>query len=126
MSKRVFETDKTIAGIPIRKTLFKASLLESATKEIVREYTKFEDDDVLRQKTASPPLGNMYDSTEGEFTQRAPTETDEYAEDTKIKYQASQIEQLKSSTCPLGLRIGSRLGNPDALLYDDRENRCKT
>ncbi|KKY26369.1 putative patatin-like serine [Diplodia seriata] len=39
MTKRVFETDKTIAGIPYRHTLFKASKLEEAIRECVREHT---------------------------------------------------------------------------------------
>src|SRR6201996_8232226 len=39
MTKKVFETDKTIAGIPYRSTLFKASKLEDAIRECVREHT---------------------------------------------------------------------------------------
>ena len=39
MTRRVFETDKTIIGIPYRSTLFKASMLEQAIKEAVREHT---------------------------------------------------------------------------------------
>ena len=39
MTRIVFETDKTIAGIPYRSTLFKASKLEDAIKEAVREHT---------------------------------------------------------------------------------------
>src|SRR5271169_4692978 len=42
MTKRVFETDKTIAGIPYRSTLFKASKLEEAIQECVREHTVYE------------------------------------------------------------------------------------
>src|SRR5579871_2140659 len=44
MTKRVFETDKTIAGIPYRSTLFKASKLEEAIKESVRAHTIFDDE----------------------------------------------------------------------------------
>src|ERR1700759_4388292 len=44
MTRRVFETDKTIAGIPIRSTLFKASKLEEAIRECVREHTIYEDE----------------------------------------------------------------------------------
>ncbi|EER24051.1 Patatin-like phospholipase family protein [Coccidioides posadasii C735 delta SOWgp] len=39
LTKYVFETDKTIAGIPYRSTLFKASRLEQAIRQCVREYT---------------------------------------------------------------------------------------
>ncbi|KJZ75181.1 hypothetical protein HIM_05375 [Hirsutella minnesotensis 3608] len=37
MTRRVFETDKTIAGIPYCSTMFKASRLEDAIKQCVRE-----------------------------------------------------------------------------------------
>ena len=36
MTKKVFETDKTIAGIPYKHTLFKASKLEEAIRACVR------------------------------------------------------------------------------------------
>src|SRR3954469_2558691 len=39
LTRMVFETDKTIAGIPYRSTLFKATKLEEAIKECVREHT---------------------------------------------------------------------------------------
>lgn len=39
MTKKVFETDKMIAGLPYRKTLFKASRLEDAIKAVVKEST---------------------------------------------------------------------------------------
>src|SRR3984957_20465738 len=41
MTRKVFETDKTIAGIPYKTTLFKASKLEEAIKECVREHSIF-------------------------------------------------------------------------------------
>lgn len=44
MTKRVFETDKTIVGIPYRSTLFKASKLEEAIQDCVAEHTLFEDE----------------------------------------------------------------------------------
>ncbi|KAL9113639.1 MAG: hypothetical protein Q9227_002377 [Pyrenula ochraceoflavens] len=44
MTKKVFETDKTIAGIPYRSTLFKASKLEEAIRACVKEHTIFEDE----------------------------------------------------------------------------------
>src|ERR1700761_2683283 len=44
MTRMVFETDKTIAGIPYRSTLFKATKLEEAIKEAVREHTIYEEE----------------------------------------------------------------------------------
>ncbi|CCU77108.1 putative patatin-like serine hydrolase [Blumeria hordei DH14] len=41
-TKKVFQTDKTIAGIPYRSTLFKASKLEEAIKECVAAHTVLE------------------------------------------------------------------------------------
>ncbi|TKA59877.1 hypothetical protein B0A55_12610, partial [Friedmanniomyces simplex] len=53
MTRRVFETDKTFAGIPYKSTMFKASKLEEAIRECVREHTIFEDEgnDVLANAT---------------------------------------------------------------------------
>jgi Patatin len=53
MTRKVFETDKTIAGIPYRSTLFKASKLEEAIRECVREHTVFEGEG-NDQPTADP------------------------------------------------------------------------
>ena len=44
MTRKVFETDKTIIGIPYKTTLFKASKLEEAIKECVKEHTIFEEE----------------------------------------------------------------------------------
>ena len=38
VSKEVFESDKTIGGLPYKKTLFKASKLEECIRSVVREY----------------------------------------------------------------------------------------
>lgn len=43
MTRKVFETDKTIAGIPYRSTLFKASMLEDAIRACVRSFENNED-----------------------------------------------------------------------------------
>src|SRR5271167_1679188 len=42
MTKVVFESDKTLGGIPIHSTLFKASKLEEAIKKCVKEHTIFQ------------------------------------------------------------------------------------
>jgi hypothetical protein len=115
MTKRVFETDKTIAGIPYRSTLFKASKLEEAIRECVREHTISEyegndrpTDSTLDLKSPIAP-GSAFSGP-----QRSPSNASRY----------SQI-----GTTPVNPRspfAAMRWGNPNALLYDSRENRTKT
>src|SRR5271156_5960761 len=59
MTKKVFETDKTIAGIPYKTTLFKASKLEEAIRECVREHTFFEDEGNDGTATGGREFGGM-------------------------------------------------------------------
>ncbi|KAF2203895.1 FabD/lysophospholipase-like protein [Delitschia confertaspora ATCC 74209] len=115
MTKRVFETDKTFAGIPYRSTLFKASKLEEAIMECVREHTIHDDEgndttDGLSSTTdVRTPMspGSAYSSM-----QRSPSISSRY----------SQIGQT-----PFNMRLAAlKWGNPNALLYDTRENRTKT
>lgn len=122
MTRKVFETDKTIAGIPYRSTLFKASKLEEAIRECVREHTVFE--------------------AEGNDTGNAPN-CDSMASMASLPYSPGSIPQRSISRnsfstsaashpmSPISQRgsiflNGLRWGNPDALLYDNRENRTKT
>jgi hypothetical protein len=114
MTRKVFETDKTIAGIPYRSTLFKASKLEEAIKECVREHTIFEnegndgDEPAGASKLQSPmspakgPQRHSSNASVASFSARSPT---------------------SYSNRPM---MGMRWGNPNALLYDTRENRTKT
>ncbi|KAG0652064.1 Patatin phospholipase domain-containing 8 [Hyphodiscus hymeniophilus] len=115
MTRKVFETDKTIAGIPYRSTLFKASKLEEAIKECVREHTIFEKEgndgdepDGLSnlQSPISPmtrtPQRHASNASVASFSARSPT-----------SYQSRPM-------------MAMRWGNPNALLYDTRENRTKT
>ncbi|KAJ5498479.1 Patatin/Phospholipase A2-like protein [Penicillium expansum] len=88
MTRKVFETDKTIAGIPYRSTLFKASKLEEAIRE------------------CSVPQRSI---SRGSFSTAA----------------ASHPMSPTSQRGSIFLN-GLRWGNPDALLYDNRENRTKT
>jgi len=53
MTRKVFETDKTIAGIPYTSTLFKASKLEEAIQECVREQTASENLQSVPQRNVS-------------------------------------------------------------------------
>ncbi|KIW02961.1 uncharacterized protein PV09_05624 [Verruconis gallopava] len=120
MTKRVFETDKTIAGIPYRSTLFKASKLEEAIRECVREHTvyEYEGNDQGDSPPESPALpmrpGTSY-SPNSPRVERSLSSASRY----------SQI-----GTTPIrnfsGQFAAARWGNPNALLYDARENRTKT
>jgi hypothetical protein len=114
MTKKVFETDKTLAGIPIRSTLFKASKLEEAIKECVKEHTIFESegndgppviDEMKPMSPLGPALGVQRHASNASvmsFSARSPT-----------TYGNRPV-------------ISSRWGNANALLYDTRESRTKT
>ncbi|TAQ90951.1 hypothetical protein B7494_g689 [Chlorociboria aeruginascens] len=114
MTRKVFETDKTIAGIPYRSTLFKASKLEEAIKECVREHTIFEKEGndgeepegLNQQSPISPiqrgPQRHTSNASVASFSARSPS-----------SYQSRPF-------------MAARWGNANALLYDSRENRTKT
>jgi Patatin-like phospholipase len=114
MTRKVFETDKTIAGIPYKHTLFKASKLEEAIRECVREHTVYEEE------------GNDGTATGGhEFLGMSPTSA------VNAPQRAASIRSNNSfaPNSPASLRNsihGIRWGNPNASLYDGRENRTKT
>ncbi|KAI9927372.1 hypothetical protein ASPWEDRAFT_118180 [Aspergillus wentii DTO 134E9] len=118
MTRRVFETDKTIAGIPFRSTLFKASKLEEAIRECVREHTVFEaegndtTDSSARNSIASAPF------SPGHIPQRSISRG---SFSTAGVSHSSAHSQRNSSFIN-----GLRWGHPDALLYDNREYRTKT
>lgn len=119
MTKRVFETDKTIAGIPYRSTLFKASKLEDAIRECVREHTVYSDE------------GNDEDGSD--FRPDSPNTTTtsstnhRMARSLSVASRYSQIGTAGATQTDLRNTIHSaRWGNPNALLYDNRETRTKT
>ena len=115
MTRRVFETDKTIAGIPYRSTLFKASKLEEAIMECVREHTVYDDEgnDVLAN--ASPLNTNAGQP----LSPGAPP--------TRNASSASRYSNIGMSPVNPRSSVGpARWGNPNAKLYDTRENRTKT
>ena len=116
MTKRVFETDKTIAGIPYRSTLFKASKLEDAIKECVREHTIFEDE------------GNDGTAAGGRELPISPASATSRPERAaSIRSNSSLGVTSPSSARHSGVGIQPvRWGNPNASLYDDREARTKT
>ncbi|KAI0456890.1 acyl transferase/acyl hydrolase/lysophospholipase [Xylaria acuta] len=115
MTRMVFETDKTIAGIPYRSTLFKASLLEHAIKEAVRMHTVSDNEGndgaastlvsplsaISRSSASSIPRRHQSNASTVSFSARSPT---------------TQGRSI--------FRGGT--GDPEARLYDSRENRTKT
>lgn len=114
MTRKVFETDKTIKGIPYKSTLFKASKLEEAIKECVREHTILQsegnDGDAF-----SDAVG--YQLGGGSGVQRHQSNA------SMVSFSARSPAASYSSR---PYSSPSRWGNPNALLYDTRENRTKT
>ncbi|PNS20674.1 hypothetical protein CAC42_2919 [Sphaceloma murrayae] len=112
MTRRVFETDKTFAGIPYRGTLFKASKLEEAIRECVSAHTVDGEEGNDKVATATPMSADIPSSGRNSYAgpQRSPSVSSRY----------SQV-----GMSPIMPRA-SRWGNPNALLYDMRENRTKT
>lgn len=121
MTRYVFETDKRVAGIPYGETLFKASKLERAIQEIVRERTRDDDLDIitdladLDEDWDIEPKGGHYDE-DGEKELERLMSVAGRSDSLRIIGEASRL----SSERP------RRRGNPDALLHDKRKGRCKT
>ncbi|KAK0818460.1 hypothetical protein LTR38_001042 [Friedmanniomyces endolithicus] len=120
MTRRVFETDKTFAGIPYKSTMFKASKLEEAIRECVRTHTVFEDqgNDVLANAIpmSADVQGGAIAPDSEPIPQRTPSSASRY----------SQVGMSPISS-RMGPGYGSlRWGNANAQLYDTRENRTKT
>ncbi|KAI1463871.1 FabD/lysophospholipase-like protein [Daldinia caldariorum] len=115
MTRMVFESDKTFAGIPYRSTLFKASMLERAIKEAVREHTWSDDEgNDLAADIVSPISTVSRSSAASGFPRRHQSNA------SVVSFSGrSPASQAKST-----FRGGQ--GNPDAQLYDTRENRTKT
>src|SRR3954447_656820 len=72
MTRKVFETDKTIAGIPYRSTLFKASKLEEAIKECVREHTIYDNEGNDEDDDPNSPPGSPLPMVPGSAFKRHP------------------------------------------------------
>ncbi|KAJ5542983.1 hypothetical protein N7461_008986 [Penicillium sp. DV-2018c] len=122
MTRRVFETDKTIAGIPYRSTLFKASKLEEAIRECVREHTVFEAEGNDTGNASSNPRDSMVSlpySPAASVPQRSIS---------RGSFSTAAASHPMSPASQRGSAFinGLRWGNPNALLYDNRENRTKT
>ncbi|KAL4916911.1 serine hydroxymethyltransferase-domain-containing protein [Aspergillus aurantiobrunneus] len=114
MTRRVFETDKTFAGIPYRSTLFKASKLEEAIRECVREHTIYEAEgnDTSPTSPTYAPFSPNFSTTS--IPQRSGSRASQSTSHSSMSNRGSAFIN------------GLRWGNPDALLYDHRENRTKT
>jgi Patatin-like phospholipase len=111
----VFQQDKTIAGIPYKHTLFKASKLEEAIRDCVREHTVYEDEGNDGTTTGGHEFQSMGQTSAVNVPQRT----------TSVRSNAS----FATPNSPLSMRNsfqGANWGNPNASLYDDRENRTKT
>lgn len=105
MTEVVFETDKTIAGLPYRSTLFKATKLEDAIRACVQEY---EHEKVGR---IHGPMGS-------------PTRVGSMS-----SYRTTLPRRRSSLSNPVGHPTSypvTSLGNPNALLYDSRKQCTKT
>ncbi|KAK2750714.1 hypothetical protein FQN57_002787 [Myotisia sp. PD_48] len=121
MTRRVFETDKTFAGIPYRSTLFKASKLEEAIRQCVREHT------------VSEAEGN--DGTLPPFSERFPPSPAVTSPSTATLGIGRRLSRASVSTMGTATPTSptrpspsyrSMWGNSNAKLYDNRENRTKT
>ncbi|KAL6710570.1 hypothetical protein ACN47E_008618 [Coniothyrium glycines] len=115
MTRRVFETDKTFAGIPYRSTLFKASKLEEAIMECVREHTIYDDEGNDNHDARSSADLHIPMTPGSAMTGRM----------QRSASNASRYSQI--GMAPVNMRIAAmKWGNPHAQLYDNREERTKT
>ncbi|KAJ0163604.1 hypothetical protein CTA2_2727 [Colletotrichum tanaceti] len=112
LTRMVFETDKTIAGIPYRSTLFKASKLEEAIKEAVREHTVY-------QKEGNDGTENDMMSPLSGYNNSNPRRHASNASTVSFSARSPQAQMTRPA-------FNSRYGDPNARLYDARETRTKT
>ncbi|UKZ67935.1 uncharacterized protein TrAtP1_009095 [Trichoderma atroviride] len=115
MTKMVFETDKTIAGIPYRSTLFKASKLEEAIKQGVWEHTVNGKEGNDHEVEVANPLRSSSRSSSGSVKRHSSNAS---TLSFSARHPSGQV-----STRPV---MNMRYGNGNARLYDARENRTKT
>ncbi len=117
LTRMVVEADKTIAGIPYRSTLFKASRLEEAIRDCVREHTVYEQEGNDGAETdVISPLTSANRSSGSYPPRRNPSNA------SVVSFSARSPQAQMARTAP----SNSKWGNPNARLYDERENRTKT
>lgn len=124
MTKKVFETDKTIAGIPYKQTLFKASKLEEAIKQCVAEHTVYEDEGNDGTARGGKEFGVSMMSPMSPAMSRSMS-----VRSTNSLNPTSPTTANRNSLFSPGPGFGPTptiWGNPNASLYDDREHRTKT
>ncbi|KAL8305804.1 hypothetical protein RB597_003500 [Gaeumannomyces tritici] len=121
LTRMVFETDKTILGIPTRSTLFKASMLELAIKEAVREHTI--DEAEGNDGSESPATSNINPSHRNRLSrpngQGYPRRHSSNASVVSFSARSPTTQMARPA-------YNSRGGDPEASLYDAREHRTKT
>ncbi|RVX69076.1 hypothetical protein B0A52_06789 [Exophiala mesophila] len=114
MTRRVFETDKTFAGIPYKHTLFKASKLEEAIRECVAQHTVYDDEG--------------YDGRSRDFHDL--TSPVSATSDLAVRRSMSMRSSTSIATPPARHSLVAPnfagFGNSNATLYDGRETRTKT
>ncbi|KAL2023104.1 hypothetical protein VTK56DRAFT_3710 [Thermocarpiscus australiensis] len=115
LTRMVFETDKTIAGIPYRSTLFKATKLEEAIKECVREHTIYEREGNDGSEPSSANPFSPVSRSSAAYPRR-------HASNASVVSFSARSPSAQFARPP----ISSRWGDPNARLYDERENRTKT
>ncbi|CAK7200866.1 hypothetical protein SEUCBS139899_003565 [Sporothrix eucalyptigena] len=123
LTRMVFETDKTILGIPTRPTLFKASRLEEAIKEAVREHTVAlsEGKDSLSSGKITNPLSAAAGRPGSGVSTSSSAPRRHSSNASVVSFSArSPTAQFSRPYYP------SSRGDPNALLYDSREFRTKT
>jgi hypothetical protein len=121
MTRRVFETDKTILGMPYKRTMFKASKLEEVIRECVREHTRSDDEgnDSLSNAIPMNPEnagGSVSSAMSPGFPRRQASTSSNWSRDMPMSPTEGSRRSFSSSV----------FGNSQALLYDTRETRTKT
>ncbi|KAG5950629.1 hypothetical protein E4U53_004718 [Claviceps sorghi] len=116
MTRMVFETDKTIAGIPYRSTLFKASKLEEAIQQAVQEHTARD-----KEENDARPDGDLMSPITGaqNYNPAMPRRNLSNASTVSFSARSPSAQMARPAWT-------SRRGDPHARLYDARENRTKT
>ena len=122
LTRMVFETDKTIFGIPTRPTLFKASRLEDAIKEAVRDHTVILSEG--KDSTYGGSNTNSFNSNSG----RPGSISASTSTPRRHSSNASVVSFSAKSPAAQLVRpyYSTSRGDPNALLYDSREFRTKT
>lgn len=114
LTRMVFETDKTILGIPTHATLFKASRLEEAIKDAVSEHTTSESEGDDGTSVHSPL--SSHSRASAHYPRR-------HASNASVVSFSNKSPQAQMARPYYSGRGG---GDPNARLYDEREYRTKT